>query len=290
MPADAVASRISTLRGEIETHLNGCLPRRERLPEPLWDAMAHSLLAGGKRLRPLLVYGAAEACGAPPDHDLWRTCAAAECLHTFSLVHDDLPCMDDDDLRRGQPTCHKRFGEGIAVLAGDALATHAFELLSQTRFPALVGEFARAIGSEGMIGGQVADLQAEGTRAHKDTVTRIHRLKTAALFVACVRAGGILAAANHIAMRQLSTYGEELGLAFQIKDDLLDVQGSTEQLGKTAGTDARRAKATYPAATSVADAEAQCELHASRALESLDALESPDLLRELVALCTRREV
>jgi geranylgeranyl diphosphate synthase type II len=290
MSVSAEGIRWSALRADIESHLKAYLPPRERLSEPLWEAMAHSLLAGGKRLRPLLVYGAWEAAGGAATEDLWRTCAAAEYLHTFSLVHDDLPCMDDDDLRRGQPTCHKRFGEGLAVLAGDALAALAFEVLAGTSHPELVGEFARAIGGEGMIGGQVADLQAEGRPADRELVTRIHRLKTAALMRACVRAGGILARADRATLEALSEYGEALGLAFQIKDDLLDVLGSTALLGKTAGLDARRAKATYPAATSLAEAQRQCDLQAARALTALGQLEGADLLRELVQLGTRREV
>ncbi len=282
-------SRLAALRDEIEGRLRSYLPQRDRLIPPLWDAVAHSLLGGGKRLRPLLVYAACEATGGQPGEDLWRACAAAEYLHTFSLVHDDLPCMDDDDLRRGQPTCHKVYGEGMAVLAGDALAVLAFEVLAATSHPELVGEFARAIGGEGMIGGQVADLQAEGRPAHRDQVTRIHRLKTAALMVACVRAGGIVAGANRAALNALTVYGEELGSAFQIKDDLLDVLGTTESLGKTAGLDARRAKATYPSATSVAEAATQCELHATAAISALQGLREPGLLRELVHLCTQRE-
>ena len=282
-------TRLSALRAEVEARLVAYLPPRDSLPVPLFDAMAHPLLGGGKRLRPLLVYGACEAAGGQPGDDLWRACVAAEYLHTFSLVHDDLPCMDDDDLRRGQPTCHKVYGEGLAVLAGDALAVLGFEVLAATTHPELVTEFARAIGAGGMIGGQVADLQAEGQPAQRDAVARIHRLKTAALMVACVRAGGIVARANRSQMSALTKYGEELGLAFQIKDDLLDVQGSTETLGKTAGQDVRKAKATYPSATSVAEAERQCNLHADLALSALEGLEAPGLLAELVHLCTRRD-
>jgi geranylgeranyl diphosphate synthase type II len=290
MPVNiASGPAIAAVRRDIEQSLRNYLPPREQLPVPLWDAMTHALLSGGKRLRPLLVYAAWEATGGAPTEDLWRTCAAAEYLHTFSLVHDDLPCMDDDDLRRGQPTCHKQFGEGVAVLAGDALAVLAFEVLATTACPALVREFAQAIGSQGMIGGQVADMQAEGKPASRETVALIHRLKTAALMRACTRAGGLLSGAGSDALAALSTYGECLGLAFQIKDDLLDVEGSTERLGKTAGSDLRRAKATYPAATSKAEARRQCEAHAARALSSLAVLGEARLLRELVRLCTERE-
>jgi geranylgeranyl pyrophosphate synthase len=280
---------IAAVRDVIEASLQRLLPAASELQAPLAEAMAYSVLSGGKRLRPLVVYAAWQATGGAESEDLWRTCAAAEYLHAFSLVHDDLPCMDDDDLRRGLPTCHKKFGEGIAVLAGDALAVHAFEVLSATAYPALVKEFAQAIGARGMIGGQVADLAAEGKPVGRESVAEIHRLKTAALFRACARAGGILSGADGSQVRALSTYGEELGLAFQIKDDLLDLEGSTERLGKTAGADLRHAKATYPAATSVAQAHRDCEAHAARARASLSGLGDTSLLSELVDLCAHRE-
>jgi geranylgeranyl diphosphate synthase type II len=284
------ASDLEVLKAAIEACLTRYLPDQHRLPVPLWDAMAHGLLAGGKRLRPLLVCAALEAAGGERSEDLWRTCAAAEFIHTFSLVHDDLPCMDDDDLRRGQPTCHKRFGEGIAVLAGDALAVRAFEVLAGTGLPQLVTEFARATGAEGMVGGQVADVMAEGRPCGPTEVADIHRRKTAALFRACVRAGGILASATASQLQALSEYGEELGMAFQIKDDLLDLESSTERLGKTAGADLRHAKATYPQATSVTEAKAACRAHAERALAALSVFEAPTLLHDLAHLCIDREV
>ena len=283
------SAALEGLRSEIEARLVSYLPDRRELPEPLWDAMAYSILSGGKRLRPLLVCSALEAVGGERTEDLWRTCAAAEFLHAFSLIHDDLPCMDDDDLRRGQPTSHRKFGEGIAVLAGDALAVRAFEVLAATSRVELVHEFARATGAAGMIGGQVADVMAEGRPASAALVAGIHRRKTAALFRACVRAGGLLAGATAAQMHALSVYGEELGMAFQIKDDLLDVESSTERLGKSAGADSRHGKATYPAATSVHEAHAACSAHAAAAWAALENLTNPALLQELARLSTERE-
>lgn len=249
-------------------------------------AMRYSLFAGGKRIRPILALAAAEALHAPTEHLLPVACAL-ECIHTYSLIHDDLPAMDDDDLRRGKPTCHVVFGEAEAILAGDGLLSFAFELLShpevrqgltpvaQLRMLRLV---ARAIGPLGMVGGQSLDLAAEGRAIEFAHLRLIHGCKTGALITASVQAGAIFGKADKKQFAALSRYGEQIGLAFQIVDDLLDVEGSTEDLGKTAGADAQRNKATYPAFFGLAQTKvmAQEAVEAAiAALENFDAHAEP---------------
>jgi geranylgeranyl diphosphate synthase type II len=277
------------LRGHINQKLAKYLPAAEQTPAPLAQAMHYSVMAGGKRIRPLVLCAAHRATGGVADENLWRTAAAIEYLHTFSLIHDDLPCMDDDDLRRGMPTCHRKFGEGIAVLAGDGLAVHAFELLAQTGNALLVAELAQALGAEGMIGGQVADLRAEGKQVSLAEVQEIHRCKTAALFKATAKAGGILAGADESELAALATYGEQLGIGFQIVDDLLDVEGSTEVMGKSAGSDERRGKATYPGASSLARAREDAEIAARAALAALSGFKDRVALEQLLDMAVRRE-
>jgi len=236
----------------IDRSLDRFLPRATVQPRTIHKAMRYSLFAGGKRLRPALTLAAAEACGGEVAGALPAACAV-ECIHTYSLIHDDLPCMDDDDLRRGRPTSHKVFGEGIAVLAGDALLTMAFEILAQAketpRYPmtALVRELAVASGSQWLIGGQVADLEGEGKKITGAELKYIHRCKTAALLAASVRLGAMSANASPARLGNLTEFGQSLGLAFQVIDDILDVTQTTEKLGKTAGKDAAATKATYPA-------------------------------------------
>jgi geranylgeranyl diphosphate synthase type II len=233
--------------------------RRARVEPRLLEAMEYSLTSPGKRIRPILVLAAAEALGADPRPLLPFACAA-EMVHTYSLIHDDLPAMDDDDLRRGRPTNHRVFGEAVAVLAGDALLTEAFAVLSADcglaaeRRLAAIRELAVAAGAEGMVGGQTADILAEGAEADPRRVESIHRRKTGALLRACVRIGAILAGADARALASLSAYGEAIGLAFQIADDLLDELGSTRVTGKSAQRDRERGKSTYPAALGVARA------------------------------------
>jgi geranylgeranyl diphosphate synthase type II len=280
---------LEALRGNINQKLEKYLPTVEQAPAPLAQAMLYSVMAGGKRIRPLVLCAAHRACDGVADENLWRTAAAIEYLHTFSLIHDDLPCMDDDDLRRGMPTCHKKFGEGIAVLAGDGLAVHAFELLAQTGNARLVAELARALGAEGMIGGQVSDLQAEGRTVSLAEVQEIHRCKTAALFRATATAGGILAGAGDVELNALAEYGEQLGIGFQIVDDLLDVEGSTEIMGKNAGSDQRRGKATYPGASSAARARADAETAAVAARAALAVFKDRVALEQLLDMAVRRE-
>jgi len=261
-------SRLSSLvaRGRlVDDALDRVLPPESADPPIIHQAMRYSVFAGGKRLRPLLVIASAEACGTPSG-DVLPVACAVELIHTYSLIHDDLPAMDNSDTRRGRPTCHIAFGEAIAVLAGDALHALAFELIAGTadRFSAaraltVSREIAAAIGTTGMVGGQVLDLLGEGRtfpggtvpsgRSIDQIVREIHLRKTAALIRACVRAGGILAATSAAVLEALTVYGDRMGLAFQIVDDILDVVGEDIKLGKHAGSDV--AKATYPAAFGV---------------------------------------
>jgi geranylgeranyl diphosphate synthase type II len=252
LPAMDFATYLATRTRLVDEALDRSLPKASARPATLHGAMRYSLFAGGKRLRPALTLAAAEACGGGIDAALPAACAV-ECIHTYSLVHDDLPCMDDDDLRRGRPTNHKVFGEGVAVLAGDGLLTIAFEILAQTkgtsRFPvaAQIRELAVAAGSRWLIGGQVADLEGEGKKLSAPELRYIHRCKTAALLTASVRLGAMSANATPARIDALTRFGQALGLAFQIIDDILDVTQTTEKLGKTAGKDLKAIKATYPA-------------------------------------------
>ena len=236
----------------IDRALDRFLPRATAKPATIHKAMRYSLFAGGKRLRPVLTLAAAEACAGGLPQATPAACAV-ECIHTYSLIHDDLPCMDDDDLRRGRPTSHKVFGEGVAVLAGDALLTIAFEILAQApanaryQMPALIAELASASGSRWLIGGQVADLEGEGKKLGGADLKYIHRCKTAALLTTSIRLGAMSANATPKQLAALTTFGQSLGLAFQVIDDILDVTQTTEKLGKTAGKDVAATKATYPA-------------------------------------------
>ncbi|HEX5177298.1 MAG TPA: farnesyl diphosphate synthase [Chthoniobacteraceae bacterium] len=236
----------------VDRALQRALPPERARPGTIHKAMRYSVFAGGKRLRPILSLAAAEACGGELSRAMPAACAI-ECVHTYSLIHDDLPCMDDDDLRRGRPTNHKVFGEGIAVLAGDALLTVAFEILAAApatrRYPVaiLVGELARAAGSRSLIAGQVLDLEGESRKTSLRELQFIHRAKTAALLTAAIRLGAMSANASAMRLKALTRFGEALGLAFQIIDDILDVTQTTKKLGKTAGKDVAATKATYPA-------------------------------------------
>jgi geranylgeranyl diphosphate synthase type II len=243
---------LSTRSQLVDRALDGFLPRGAAKPATIHKAMRYSLFAGGKRMRPVLALAAAEACGGDVERAMPAACAV-ECIHTYSLIHDDLPCMDDDDLRRGRPTNHKVFGEGVAVLAGDALLTIAFEILAQTaptpRHPvaAQIRELAEASGSKWLIGGQVADLEGEGRKLTSAELRYIHRCKTAALLTASIRLGAMSANATPAKLQALTDFGQALGLAFQVIDDILDVTQTTEKLGKTAGKDVAATKATFPA-------------------------------------------
>jgi geranylgeranyl diphosphate synthase, type II len=233
--------------------LERLLPGPEVRPVSIHRAMRHSVFAGGKRIRPVLCMEAGRAVAGSLPNGIEDLGAALEMLHTYSLIHDDLPALDNDDLRRGRPTCHKAFGEAIAILAGDALQTQAYEVLSSLHCPAetrvkIVEEIARGTGTvNGMIGGQVVDLESEHTRPDQETLLYIHRSKTAALITASVVTGGLYAGASVDQVEHLRCFGQSIGLAFQIVDDILDRTQTSEQLGKTAGKDVASEKATYPA-------------------------------------------
>ena len=234
----------------IDETLDRMLMRQQALPPVIYDAMRYSLFAGGKRLRPILLMAAADAVGAKGTNYLPVACGL-EMIHTYSLIHDDLPAMDNDDYRRGKLTNHKVFGEGMAILAGDALLTQAFEfILSQPGVEAQIlvavtREIAAAAGPAGMVGGQVVDLFSEGKRLDYDTLRYMHQAKTGALFRAALRAGGMLAGASEQHITALTEYAEQFGLAFQITDDILDVTGTQTEIGKPVGSDERNDKATY---------------------------------------------
>lgn len=236
----------------VDAALNRLIPDAAARPTTLHQAMRHSMFAGGKRLRPILCLAAAEACGGKAEDAIYNACAV-ECLHTYSLIHDDLPCMDDDDMRRGVPTCHKVYGEAIALLAGDALQALAFELVTKTPIAAqhntavMVLELARTAGSLHLVGGQVADLEGEGKRLPLEDLRFIHEGKTAALLTTSVKLGGMSANASVEQMQALHEFGMATGLAFQIIDDILDVTQTSEKLGKSAGKDVEAEKSTYPA-------------------------------------------
>jgi len=243
---------LASSRALIEVELNRLLPAATA-PEKIHQAIRWSVFAGGKRFRPALLLAAGQAFSAPVKF-LLKTAAAFEMVHTYSLIHDDLPAMDDDDLRRGRPTCHVRFDEATAILAGDALQTLAFqtiaqdeELSSETRI-ALISELARAAGTpDGMVAGQALDMEAETRQVNSAQLEEIHRLKTGALIVAAARSGAIIGGASESELAAVTSYGAHLGLLFQITDDFLDVTATAEDLGKTPGKDARSNKATYPA-------------------------------------------
>jgi geranylgeranyl diphosphate synthase type II len=236
----------------VDQTLDTLLPPESTKPKTIHKAMRYSVFAGGKRLRPILCLAAAECCGGKTDAALPLACAV-ECIHTYSLIHDDLPCMDDDDFRRGRPTSHKVFGEGIAVLAGDALLTFAFEIAAQVAdrprysLREVIRELAVAAGSRHLIAGQVVDLESEGKKVSLPLLKFIHESKTAALLRSSIRLGAMSANATPNQLKILSDFGHALGLAFQVIDDILDVTQTSEKLGKSAGKDLAAKKATFPA-------------------------------------------
>jgi len=262
----------------VDAYLDRYLPPESTPPETISRAVRYSLFAGGKRLRPVMVLAAAEAVGGEVE-DALPAAGAFEMIHTYSLIHDDLPAMDDDSLRRGRPTSHVVFGEAVAILAGDALQTHAFAVLADPpppcRVPAerrlrAIAELASAAGAGGMVGGQVFDLESEGRPVDAATLECIHRHKTGALIRASARVGAIVAGASEDDLSRLTRFGEEAGLAFQIVDDILDVEGSDATLGKSAGKDARSGKATYPLVHGIGEARRKAEELVSSALHRLE--------------------
>jgi geranylgeranyl diphosphate synthase type II len=261
-------------RKEIDRALDYYLPKTNVKPATLHKAMRYSLFAGGKRLRPILCLAAAEACRGKVSNALPLACAL-ECIHTYSLVHDDLPSMDNDDYRRGRPTCHRVFGDGIAVLAGDALLTIAFEIVSKAKtaprydMSTLLREIAVAAGSQKLIAGQVADLEAEGRKVKRDQLRFIHENKTAAILKSSVRLGAMSANADAKNLRAVTQFGHGLGLAFQVIDDILDVTQSSEILGKSAGKDIAAKKATYPAVIGLEKSRAEARRLTRQAHDAL---------------------
>ena len=263
-----------------DSALDRLLPPETQHPVSIHKAMRHSVFAGGKRLRPTLCIEAGCMIAGSVPTGIEDLGAALEMLHTYSLIHDDLPALDNDDLRRGRPTCHKVFGEAIAILAGDALQTQAYQVLARLHCAAesrvrIIEEISRGTGTvNGMIGGQVVDLEAEHTQPDLKMLEYIHRSKTAALITASVVSGGLYAGADEPAVAKLRSFGQSIGLAFQIIDDVLDVTQTSEQLGKTAGKDTAAEKATYPALFGVDQSLRKADALAQAALASLDTFGS----------------
>lgn len=286
--------RLDGHRAQIETWLNECFQEREPRGD-LYDAMYYSLLAGGKRIRPVLVLETCRMCGGDPAAAL-PFAGAVEMIHTYSLIHDDLPCMDDDDLRRGKPSCHVAFGEAIALLAGDALQTLAFETLARNtslepvQVLQAVRELAAAAGSRGMVGGQTVDI--EGTAQTVEQLTGMCMMKTGALIKCAVRLGCLSVGADEASMAQADIYADAIGLAFQIRDDILDVIGSTEELGKPVGSDAEQQKATFATVLGTERAQSLAEKLTRTALDALKQLnvaEDDPLYEMTVELCSRKK-
>jgi geranylgeranyl diphosphate synthase type II len=293
MPAKAIEVKSYLREGcqLIDRLLDKYLPSEETEPKSLHAAMRYSVMAGGKRLRPILAVTAYEYCGGNAegeDRPIHWTAAALELVHTYSLIHDDLPCMDDDDLRRGIPTCHKKFGEAVAILAGDALHDLAFSLMARTGSTEAVAELAQAIGTDGMLGGQIADVEAEGRDVTRDDIINIHARKTAALIRCSVRLGAMLGGADVNLLKRLTRYGEKVGLAFQIIDDVLDIEGDKKLLGKNTGSDRKKQKATYPQLVGIE----QAHWDASRLIDESVALfdvDDENMLKSLALYIGQRQ-
>ncbi len=280
----------------VDAALDKWVPEESQNPSIIHKAMRYSLFAGGKRVRPLLAIAAADAVSEATDGIEHAACSL-ELIHTYSLIHDDLPALDNDDLRRGRPTCHKVFGDAMAILAGDSLLTLAFEVLAklptadaETRIQ-LVKELATASGTVGgMIGGQVNDIQGEGQPPTAELLDSIHRAKTGALLRASVRMGAIYAGAGEAKLAALTDFGEHVGLAFQIVDDVLDVEQSSEELGKTAGKDAQQQKITFPAVYGLEKSRAMAEQERAAAHAALDIFgDRADRLKQLADLIVQRK-
>ena len=281
----------------IDKTLEKLVPSAKTFPPVIHEAMRYSLFAGGKRVRPVLAIAAAEAVGATTA-DLLPVASALELIHTYSLIHDDLPAMDDDDLRRGRPTCHKAYGEAIAILAGDGLLTMAFEVLSDPRrmksiqartLVSINREIAVASGVFGMVGGQVVDIQSENKEIDFPTLEYIHTHKTGALIRASVRVGALYAKAGKRQFAALTRYGEMVGLAFQIVDDILDLTGKQEELGKDIGSDLEKGKKTFPSFLGLEESRRRAEEVVCEALDALKGFgRKADPLRELAKYIINR--
>jgi len=284
----------------VDSALERVLPKKEELTLNLHKAMRHSLFAGGKRIRPILSIASFEAAGGKGERILPFACAL-EMIHTYSLIHDDLPAIDNDDYRRGKPTCHKVFGEAIAILAGDGLLTEAFRLM--THQPAkdpssrdealvldLINEVAQAAGVLGMVGGQVVDIESEGKAVDLPTLQYIHTHKTGAMILASVRVGAKLGGAKETLLKALTRYGERLGLAFQVADDILNVEGRAALMGKKTGSDLFKGKATYPSVLGVDESKIRSKELVEMAVDALKPLgPEADPLREIARFIIARE-
>ena len=287
---------LETRRLIVEEALEAALPEKEGPEARVVEAMRYSLFAGGKRFRPILCIAAAEAVGEEVEAAMPAACAL-EMIHTYSLIHDDLPAMDNDDLRRGKPTSHVVFGEAIAILAGDGLLTEAFVLLSgyHTLLPEralkLIGVIARAASYRGMVGGQVVDMLSQNKPADLETVQQMHNRKTAALISAAAESGALAGRSTDDQVEALARYGRAIGLAFQIADDILDIEGDTEVLGKTTGSDVARGKVTYPAVVGLEEARQSARELVNDALAALERFDQrADPLRALAKyIITRRQ-
>lgn len=265
------------------------------IPASLKDSMDYSLQAGGKRIRPILLLAVVQELGGSHP-DALKVAAAIEMIHTYSLIHDDLPSMDNDDLRRGMPTNHKVYGEAVAILAGDALLTYSFGIVARLQHVSsddkirLIDLMSVSAGAEGMVGGQVLDIEGEEKKLTLAELEQVHRLKTGALLTFSIVAGAILGGATPEQMVALSKFGEHIGLAFQIQDDILDVTGTSQELGKTAGKDESSEKSTYPGLLTLPKAKEKLDYHASEALAAIQSLGgNPQLLKELTALIVERK-
>ncbi|NOT00793.1 MAG: polyprenyl synthetase family protein [Phycisphaerales bacterium] len=292
-PAPSVADALKRWSQSFGVRFDGLLTAGDDLSPRLMEAMRYSALAGGKRLRPYLLTRCCEVCGGSAD-DAFPAAAAIECVHAFSLVHDDLPAMDNDDLRRGRPTNHKQFGEAAAILAGDGLLALAFELVTRcpvepSRVVAVVAELARGTGWLGMIGGQMADIDGQSQAPSRELSEYIHERKTAALFQSACRIGAIVAGAADESQVAVGSFGRCLGHAFQIADDLLDVTSTSEQMGKGVGKDAKAGKQTFPAVWGVDESVEVARRAAERAVESLSPFgPEADDLRALASYVIQR--
>jgi geranylgeranyl diphosphate synthase type II len=284
----------------VDLALERYFPRGEEFPSILFKAIRHSLFAGGKRIRPILSIAAFETVGGRGDGILPFGCAL-EMIHTYSLIHDDLPAIDNDDYRRGKPTCHKIFGEAMAILAGDGLLTEAFQLMTnrsvwdgslgdQGAILDIIHEVARAAGVLGMVGGQVVDVESEGKEVDLPTLQYIHTHKTGAMILVSVRMGAKLGGAKEESLMALTRYGERVGLAFQIADDILNVEGKSHSLGKSTGTDLSKGKATYPSLFGLEESKKRAKELVGLSLEALSPFGSEaDPLREIARFIVVRE-
>lgn len=282
---------MDTYRAAVESYLQGCFSDETLAQKQLFDAMRYSLLAGGKRIRPVLALEFCRICGGDWEKAM-PFAAAVEMVHTYSLIHDDLPCMDNDDYRRGRLTNHKVFGEATAVLAGDALLTAAFDTMAHADAPAqtiaaAIGVLASAAGEKGMVGGQILDMEGETRALDEDAVYTIHSLKTGALISAACRVGAIAGGASDAQLHAAQVYAESLGLAFQIRDDMLDVLGDAEKMGKNTGKDTE--KNTFVRIYGVGQCAKMVEQYTERAIEALSCFEDSDFLTQMARRLALRE-